>query len=109
MQLSQAKKITYAEVPRFPTVNRDLAMVLDRTVPYHLVEKAVTNAKAANLKSMQLFDIFESEKLGLNKKSMAISFTFTNQEKTLTDKEIDGSMNRLIRSLENEVQAEIRK
>ena len=56
-----------------------------------------------------MFDIFESEKLGKDKKSMAVSFTFIDEEKTMTDKEIDGIMNRLIRSFEVELGAEIRK
>ena len=58
---------------------------------------------------MQLFDIFESEKLGTDKKSMAVSFTFLDGEKTLTDKEIDSMMNKIMNSLEKELQAEIRK
>jgi phenylalanyl-tRNA synthetase beta chain len=56
-----------------------------------------------------LFDIFESEKLGKDKKSLAISFTFSDKEKTLTDKEIDSMMNQLIVSYEKELGAEIRK
>jgi phenylalanyl-tRNA synthetase beta chain len=56
-----------------------------------------------------LFDIFESEKIGAGKKSMAVSFTFQDEEKTLTDKEIDGMMNKIISSYEKELDAEIRK
>ena len=55
------------------------------------------------------FHIFENEKLGKDKKSMAINFTFLDEEKTLTDKEIDGMMNRIMSTLEKEVQADIRK
>jgi phenylalanyl-tRNA synthetase beta chain len=58
---------------------------------------------------VQLFDIFESEKLGADKKSMAISFTFMDEEKTLTDKEIDNMINRIVESFENELSADIRK
>jgi phenylalanyl-tRNA synthetase beta chain len=58
---------------------------------------------------MRLFDIFESEKLGSGKKSLAVSFTFIDEEKTLTDKEIDGWMNKIMNSFEKELQAEIRK
>ena len=61
------------------------------------------------LQDVQLFDIFESDKLGKDKKSMAISFTFLDAEKTLTDKEIDAMMAKLMQTLEKEVQAEIRK
>jgi phenylalanyl-tRNA synthetase beta chain len=58
---------------------------------------------------MRLFDVFESEKLGHGKRSMAISFTFLDKEKTLTDKEIDGMMNKIIMALEKDLNAEIRK
>jgi phenylalanyl-tRNA synthetase beta chain len=58
---------------------------------------------------MRLFDVFESEKLGRGKRSMAISFTFLDKEKTLTDKEIDGMMNEIIMALEKDLNAEIRK
>jgi phenylalanyl-tRNA synthetase beta chain len=57
----------------------------------------------------RLFDVFESEKLGANKKSMALSFFFSDETKTLTDKEVDGMMAKIISQLEKEVQAEIRK
>jgi len=56
-----------------------------------------------------LFDVFESDKLGADKKSMAVNFTFLDEEKTLTDKEIDSMVNKLIQSFEKELQAEIRK
>jgi phenylalanyl-tRNA synthetase beta chain len=61
------------------------------------------------LQDVKLFDIFESEKLGAGKKSLAISFTFLDEEKTLTDKEIDTMVSRIMGALEKEVQAEIRK
>ena len=56
-----------------------------------------------------MFDVFESEKLGVNKKSMAINFTFQDEEKTLTDREIDSMMNTIIASYEKELNAEVRK
>ena len=58
---------------------------------------------------MKLFDIFESEKLGTDKKSLAVSFLFQDDEKTLTDKEVDGWMTRIMTALETDLQAEIRK
>jgi phenylalanyl-tRNA synthetase beta chain len=58
---------------------------------------------------MKLFDIFESEKLGKDKKSLAVNFTFLDPEKTLTDKEIDAMMSQLMNAFEKELNAEIRK
>ena len=65
--------------------------------------------KLDKLQEVQLFDIFESEKLGTDKKSLAVSFTFLDEEKTPTDKEIDGMMNKIMTALEKELSVEIRK
>ena len=102
-------KISYKEVNKFPEVTRDLALVVDRTITNQQLEKVVQQTKPAKLQSMRLFDVFESDKLGANKKSMAVSFTFADDTKTLTDKEIDSMMQKLIGGFEKEIQAEIRK
>ena len=65
--------------------------------------------KLNKLRGVKLFDIFESEKLGIGKKSLAVNFTFLDEEKTLTDQEIDGWMNKIMTTLEKDLQAEIRK
>ena len=109
VQSVAAKTIVYKEVSRFPSVQRDLAIVVNRQVNYSAVQAAVQGAKVDKLKQVQLFDIFESEKLGADKKSMAINFTFMDEEKTMTDKEIEGMVNKIIKSFENELGAEIRK
>lgn len=101
--------VKYKEVNKFPEVSRDLALVVDRNITYQQIEKVVQQAKPGKLQSMHLFDVFESEKLGANKKSMAVSFIFADDTKTLTDKEIDGMMQKLISGFEKEIQAEIRK
>jgi len=64
---------------------------------------------SSRLTDMRLFDVFESDKLGADKKSMAISFTFLDEEKTMTDKEIDAMVGKLIQAFEKELGAEIRK
>jgi phenylalanyl-tRNA synthetase beta chain len=69
----------------------------------------IKKLKISMLQNTRLFDVFESDKLGLGKKSMAINFTFIDEEKTLTDKEIEPIMNKLITSFEKEIGAEIRK
>jgi len=109
LQLLEKKKIVYAEVAKFPPVERDLAFVVNKETTYADVEKAVKKTNIVKLQTVRLFDVFESEKLGAGKKSMAVNFTFLDDEKTLTDKETDGMMQRIIGSLEKEVQAEIRK
>ncbi|OYW17074.1 MAG: hypothetical protein B7Z54_08865 [Sphingobacteriales bacterium 12-47-4] len=99
----------YAELARFPAVNRDLALVVDKAVAYEQVENSVKKLKLDKLKDVQLFDIFESDKLGADKKSLALSFTFQDNEKTLTDKEIENWTGKIIQTLEKELNAEIRK
>ena len=105
----QKKKITFKEVNKYPSVQRDLALVVDKSITYGAIEKSIQTIKLPKLQQMQLFDLFESEKLGTNKKSMAVSFTFWDDAKTLTDTEIDGMMGKLILCFEKEIQAEIRK
>ncbi len=104
------------ELTRFPSVQRDLAMIVSKELTWEEVQRSIQKIKfklpagqASPLHELKLFDIFESEKLGTGKKSMAINFTFGDEEKTLTDKEIDGWMNQIMTTLEKEVQAEIRK
>ncbi len=109
MSAVQKKQIVYKEVNKYPAVQRDLALVVDKAITYGAIEKSIQTIKLPKLQQMQLFDLFESEKLGTNKKSMAVSFTFWDDAKTLTDTEIDGMMGKLIQCFEKEIQAEIRK
>ena len=109
MKLMEDKTIAFQGISKFPGVERDLAMVVDKALTYDSVENAAAKAKANHLQAMQLFDVFESEKLGTNKKSLAVHFTFLDEGKTLTDKEIDMAMQRLVNTFEEELGAEIRK
>jgi phenylalanyl-tRNA synthetase beta chain len=109
MTLASARKIEFRELPRQLPVYRDLAMIVGKSVPYQEVEAAIRSTRLDKLREAKLFDIFESEKLGAGKKSMALSLTFLDEEKTLTDKEIDGMVARIMTALEKEVNAEIRK
>lgn len=108
-ELAGKKNEKIRELPRFPFVQRDLSMVLAKDTSWGQVEAAVQKAKPGKLKELKLFDIFESEKLGADKKSMAVNFTFQDEEKTLTDKEIDGWMEKIMAAFEKDLQAEIRK
>jgi len=109
MLLNKKNAISFKEIAKFPAVQRDLAIVVDKSILYQQIEKTTFAAKLNKLKNVSLFDIFESEKLGANKKSMAVSFTFLDEEKTMTDKEIDGMMSKIINCYEKELNAEIRK
>ena len=104
-----AKHVQFKEISKYPSVERDLALVVPKSMKYKEVEEQVSKLRLAKLQEVKLFDVFESEKLGTGKKSMAINFTFLDEEKTLTDKEIDSWMNRIMTTLEKELHAEIRK
>lgn len=109
MQLNKKNNISFKEIPKFPAVQRDLALVVDKAIAYQQIEKTTHSIKLNKLKAVHLFDVFESEKLGAGKKSMAVNFTFLDEEKTMTDSEIDSMMNKLIGAYEKELGAEIRK
>ena len=109
MTHAATRKIEFRELPRQLPVYRDLAMLVGRGLPYESVEKAIRGARLDKLREVKLFDIFESEKLGSDKKSLALSLTFLDDQRTLTDNEIDGMVGKIMTVLEKEVQAEIRK
>jgi phenylalanyl-tRNA synthetase beta chain len=109
MALASAQRLEFRELPRQLPVYRDLAMIVGKSLPYEKVEKVIRGTQLDKLREIKLFDIFESEKLGADKRSLALSLTFLDEEKTLTDKEIDAMVNRIMTALEKEVQAEIRK
>ncbi len=101
--------ISFEPIAKFPQVHRDLSMVVDKKLTYQSVEDLVHSLQLSKLIDVRLFDVFENEKLGENKKSFAISFTFLDTEKTLTDKETDNMMNKIIEHLETKLHAEIRR
>ncbi len=103
-------KIAFTELNRFPTVRRDLALVLDRSVNFGDVRMLAGRTAKKMLKEVNLFDVYEDEsKLGAGKKSYAVSFVFEDPEKTLQDKEIDAVMSQLQQAFETKLQATIRK
>jgi phenylalanyl-tRNA synthetase beta chain len=107
--LAAANTNAVKELSRYPAVQRDLAMIVSKELAWSAVQNSVQTIKLDKLRDVKLFDIFESEKLGAGKKSMAVNFTFQDEEKTLTDKEIDSWMNRIMTVLEKDLNAEIRK
>ena len=106
---AKSKKIIFEEIPKYPSVNRELSIVLNKDTSYERVQKTTKNANIPRLIDTSLLNIFESEKLGADKKSMAISYTFLDKEKTLTESEIDSMMNRLMDLYEKDLSAQIRR
>ena len=99
----------YTEVPKFPAVERDIAVIVNEEVEVGQIEKIVTKKAKKLLERIQLFDIYRSEKLGENKKSVAYSLIFRDKGKTLSDEEINGIMETIVSELEKQLGAELRK
>lgn len=101
-------KVAFVPMPKFPAVKRDLALLLDKKITFKEVKDIALRTEKTLLKSVSLFDVYEGEKLGADKKSYAVSFTLLDEEKTLTDKQIDKIMNKLMGTYKHQLGAEIR-
>jgi phenylalanyl-tRNA synthetase beta chain len=102
------RKFTYHEIPKFPEVKRDFALLLDQGVSYRQIHDLAFKTEKKLLREVQLFDVYTGDKLPSGKKSYAVSFTLQNEDKTLTDKQIDTAMKRLQTGFEKELGAELR-
>ncbi|MEH6308138.1 phenylalanine--tRNA ligase subunit beta [Olivibacter sp. CPCC 100613] len=102
-------KITYKEVAKFPAVRRDLSLLIDKQVAFETLQRIAERTERKLLKSVNVFDVYVGDKLPAGKKSYALSFELQDEEKTLTDKQIDSVIQKLILNFEKEVGAEIRK
>jgi phenylalanyl-tRNA synthetase beta chain len=109
MQLVKKNKIVYQEISKFPAVKRDLSMLIDKSVSFGQLKQIAQRTERKLLKDINVFDVYEGDKLPAGKKSYALSFIIQDAEKTLTDKAIDAIMQKLIYNLEKEAGAEIRK
>ncbi|MFO7656660.1 MAG: phenylalanine--tRNA ligase subunit beta [Bacteroidales bacterium] len=101
--------ITFKELPKYPEVKRDLSMVLDKSVTYEQIRKLAFATEKKLLKEVNLFDVYEGDRIEKGKKSYAVSFVLQDNHKTLVDKEIDQAMDRLMKAYEKELKAQIRK
>ncbi|MDR1755372.1 MAG: phenylalanine--tRNA ligase subunit beta [Culturomica sp.] len=102
------RSISFQPLPKYPSVKRDLALLLDKKISFKEVKEIALRTEKSLLKAVTLFDVYEGEKLGAGKKSYAVSFTLLDEEKTLTDKQIDKIMGKLIGAYQHQLGAEIR-
>jgi phenylalanyl-tRNA synthetase beta chain len=111
MILKQVRKnvIVYEDVSKFPAVRRDLSMLIDKSVSFGQLKQIAQRTERKLLQDVNVFDVYEGDKLPAGKKSYALSFILQDNEKTLTDKAIDAIMQKLIYNLGKEAGAEIRK
>lgn len=99
----------YSEISKFPEVRRDLSLVIDKEISFDEVRKVAEKSGGKLLKHIGVFDVYQGDKIEAGKKAYALSFYLQDNTKTLTDKIIDQSMNRLMKSFEKEIGALIRK
>lgn len=102
-------EVTFDGLSKFPEVRRDLSVVLDKKVTFDKVKKVAFQANPQLIKQVNVFDVFEGEQVGEGKKSYSVSFIMQDKEKTLTEKVIDKTFNRLIQLFEKELSAIIRR
>lgn len=105
---SLKQEILYKEIPQFPVVERDLSIVLDKKIVYSNIAASLQKVQVKYLEDFNLFDIYEGDKIGGDKKSFAINFRFINTEKTLTYAEVETAMKTITEKLVKDFNAEIR-
>ncbi len=101
-------RVLFKSLPRFQVVTRDFSLMLDRKVTFESLRALAFRAEKKLLKNVTLFDVYEGDKIEQGKKSYALSFTLLDEDKTLTDKQIDKAMQRIARAFEEELGASIR-
>lgn len=107
-ELVKRDKVKYKELPKYPEVRRDLALLLDENVSFSDIRKAALQAEKGLLKQVTLFDVFRGSKIGEGKKQYAVSFVLQDMEKTLTDAAVEQAMNKLLKTFENKFGASLR-
>ena len=100
--------LTYTDISKYPSVSRDLALLVDKNVEFAQIEQIAHQTEKKLLKSVVLFDVYEGKNLPEGKKSYAVNFILQDEEKTLNDKQIDAIMKKLIANLIGKLNAELR-
>ena len=100
---------SFKPLPAFPTIRRDVAMLVPEALPHERVLSVVKQAKPANLESVELFDVFRGKNVPEGQKSLAYAFTYRSPERTLTDEEVNAAHQQLIAQLKESLQATIRE
>ena len=107
-ELVKRNKIKYKELPKFPEVRRDLALLLDESVSYADLRKSAFRVGKKLLKQVGLFDVYRGDKIAEGKKQYALSFVLQDLDKTLTDNDVEKVMNKLLSTFQNEFGATLR-
>mgnify|MGYP004505246565 FL=1 len=102
-------KMKYKEFSKFPSINKDIALVVDKKAISKDIEKVIKSAGGSLLTNIEVFDVYTGVGVGIDKKSIAYSLTFSDMKKTLTDEEINGLMDKIIDTVSKKCGAELRK
>ena len=108
MKVIKKNEVLYTEISKFPAVSRDLALLVDNTVEFAQIEQIARQTEKKLLKKVELFDVYEGDKLPAGKKSYAVNFILQDEEKTMGDKQIDAIMQKLIANIKKQLNAELR-
>jgi len=108
LEVAKRNIITFKDIPKYPKVRRDFALLLDDNISFESIYTIAKQSEKQLLKEVSLFDVYQGNKLPKGKKSYAISFTLQDENKTLTDKQIDKIMNKLQASFKKQLGAELR-
>ncbi len=108
LDFAKHNKIKYQDIPKFPEVRRDFALLLDESIKFEEIHTIARQTEKQLLKDVNLFDVYQGKNLPKGKKSYAVSFILQDENKTLTDKQIDKIMNKLQHNFENKLGAELR-
>ena len=101
-------QIKYKKLPKFPAVTRDIAMLVDKTVPVAEIEAVMVKAAGKILDSIKLFDVYEGKQIPENKKSVAYSVSFRDSQRSLTNEEVNVVFDKMLKRLENDLAAQLR-
>ena len=99
MKVTKKNEVLYTEISKFPAVSRDLALLVDNSVEFAQIEQIARQTEKKLLKKVELFDVYEGDKLPAGKKSYAVNFILQDEEKTMGDKQIDAIMQKLIANI----------
>jgi phenylalanyl-tRNA synthetase beta chain len=108
MKATKKSEVLFTELSKFPSVSRDLALLIDKNIEFAQIEQIARQTEKKLLKSVELFDVYEGKNLPEGKKSYAVNFILQDEQKTLNDKQIDAIMQKLIANLKKQLNAELR-
>ena len=108
MRAIKKNETLYHDISKFPSVSRDLALLIDKSVEFEQIEQIARQTEKKLLKSVELFDVYEGKNLPEGKKSYAVNFILQDETKTLNDKQIEAIMTKLINNLKQKLGAELR-